>query len=522
MLISGCGAKKKTVLRRVAIIPTNVLLSDPAAEWMKLGVPVVLQQDLLATRFTAPLLAASETNLGETGAQDILRTKIDDQQGKLHIEATLVDVATQKTTGTEEEEASSAATLIPALDELAKRIDSEAGSFSTKNTEALKSLANAADQRDPQKRRELLQNAVTTDPNFGLGYFLLLELTARLGPNAYKPILDEAQTHRAGFTPYDRARFDLVSLQLARAPMSQRTAAAEALLKVAPNDIDGLSIMSGIRFLSGDVNGAVEAINRAIALSPGNPNLKGQLAEGLVQSKRFAEAERVFAQSGDSPAALSEMALVILLEGDVTRATQTAERFLATVKNPDYQALLRASWTELAGDRAKAIALAEDGKFTNPAIRGLALSEATVWRLMNKDFAGARKTADLAAHVDNHPSAIGIVAGLLISGNDPPEDWRKKVEAAPLNPVMKQPILAYGFFLNGHYNEAVAEWRKVLDASEGSDLRARAMLAASLNSAGRKQEAQKIKVEPFLMREYADVYGSVVFLEMRRLTGLSR
>ncbi len=497
-----------------------MLLSDPAAEWMKLGVPVVFQQDLLPTRFTAPLLAGSETNLGDTGAQDILRTKIDDHQGKLHIEATVVDVATQKTTATEEEEASSAATLIPALDKLAKRIDSEAEPFSTRNTEAIKLLATAAEQRDPQKRKDLLLNAVTVDPAFGLGYFLLLEMTARTGAINYQPIVNQAQAHRSGFTPYDRARFDLISLQLSRAPIAQRTAAAEGLLKLAPNDIDGLSVVSGIRFINGDVNGAVEALNRAIDVSPGNPNLKGQLAEGLVQNKRFADAEKVLAKSDKNPAALSELAVVILLEGDVARATQTAERFLATVPNVDYQALLRASWTELTGDRAKAIALAEDGKFTNPGIRGLALSEATVWRLMNKDFAGAKKTAELAAQVDNHPSAIGTVAGLLVSGSEPTEDWRKKVEAAPLSPVMKQPILAYGFFLNGHYSEAATEWRKVLDASEGADLRARAMLAASLDRAGKTAEAQKIKVEPFLVREFADVYGSVVFAEMRRLTGL--
>ncbi len=520
MLLSGC-AKKKTTLRRIALTPTNVLLSDPAAEWMKLGVPVVLQQDLLPTRFTAPLLAASETNLAETGAQDILRTKIDDHQGKLHIEATVVDVATQKTTSTEEEEASSTATLIPALDKLAKRLDSDAENFSTRNTDALKALAAAAEQRDAQKRRELLQSAISTDPNFGLGYFLLLEMTARLGPNVSKPILDEAQSHRAAFTPYDRARLNLVSLQLSRAPIGLRTAAAEALLKVAPNDIDGLSVVSGIRFLNGDVNGAVEAINRAIDLNPGNPNLKGQLAEGLVQSKRFADAEKVLVKFEKSPGALAELAIVILLEGDVNRANQTAERFFTSVPNPDYQVLLRASWTALAGDRAKAIDMAENGKFTNVGIHGLALSEATVWRLMNKDVAGAKKTADLAAQLDNHPSAIGTVSGLLVSGNEPPEDWRKKVDAAPLNPTMKQPILAYGFFLNGHYNEAIAEWRKVLYASEGSDLRARAMLAASLNRAGRGAEARDIKVQPFLMREFADIYGAVVFQEMRQMTGLS-
>jgi hypothetical protein len=107
-----------------------------------------------------------------------------------------------------------------------------------------------------------------------------------------------------------------------------------------------------------------------------------------------------------------------------------------------------------------------------------------------------------------------------VSGDQSPEDWRKKVEASPLSPPMKQPILAYGFFLNGHYNEAVAEWRKAYVASEGTDLRVRAMLAASLDRAGQSAEAAKIKVEPFLIRDFADVYGAVAFAEMRRLSGL--
>ena len=141
--------------------------------------------------------------------------------------------------------------------------------------------------------------------------------------------------------------------------------------------------------------------------------------------------------------------------------------------------------------------MAEGAKFTNPAVHGLALSEATVWRLMNKDFAGAKKTADLAAQLDNHPSAIGTVSGLLVSGNEPPEDWRKKVEAAPLTPVMKQPILAYGFFLNGHYNEAVAEWRKVLDASEGSDLRAAPCWLPLWTAPGKARKRRRSKLSRF-------------------------
>jgi cytochrome c-type biogenesis protein CcmH/NrfG len=506
----------------MAILPASVLISDPASEWMKLGVPLVLQQDLKSARFVAPSLAASESNASQIAAQDILRTKIDENQGKIHVELTVTESTTQKTTQTAEVEASSEAALIPALNTLAKKLDDSAGDFSTRKVEALKLFVGAAQDPNPRSRMDALNHAVTVDPGFGMGYFLMLELTASMGPEGFKGTLDQAQSHRASFTPYDRARFDLIARQLMRAPISQRATAAEALLKVAPNDVDGLAVVSGIRFLNGDVDGGIEAVNRAISLSPGNANLKAQLAEGLVQSKRFAQAEKVLAQFDQNAAALPELATVILLEGDVARANSTAERFFKSVPNLDYQTILRVSWIELAGDRAKAIAMAEGAKFTNANIRGLALGEAAVWRLMNKDVAGAKKTAELAAQSDTHATPITVVSGLLVSGDEPPEEWRKKVEASQLNAVMKPPILAYGFFLNGHYNEAAAEWRKILDQSEGSDLRARTMLAASLDRAGKGAEARKINVQPFLIREFADVYGSVVFNEMRRLTGLAR
>ncbi len=128
----------------MVIAPANILVSDAGAEWMKVGVPLVLQQDLMSSQNISPAMVSDETNVSEVGAQDILRLRVEERQGKIHIGATVVDVKTQKTTATEDVDASSIGTLIPALDKLAKRIDPTAGEFSTKNTEALKQLAKPA------------------------------------------------------------------------------------------------------------------------------------------------------------------------------------------------------------------------------------------------------------------------------------------------------------------------------------------------------------------------------------------
>ena len=68
-------------------------------------------------------MVGDETNVSNVGAQVILRLKVEDRQGKIHVGATLVDVKTQKNTATEDVDASSIGALIPALDKLAKRID---------------------------------------------------------------------------------------------------------------------------------------------------------------------------------------------------------------------------------------------------------------------------------------------------------------------------------------------------------------------------------------------------------------
>jgi len=523
IVFSSC-TKKPTVLRRVGLAPANVLIGDAGTEWLKVGAPLVLQQDLMSSQFVSPAMLSDESHAAEVGAQDILRLKLEEQKNeKIEVTATLVDVKTQKTTATEDVTAPSMAALIPALDKLAKKFDPSAGDFSTKNIEALKLLTEAGGTQKPQERLALLQKAQVADPNFGMAYFMLVEMMARQGPDALKQLVTEAKSHMANFPPYEKARFQLFLQQLDRAPLSQRTATVENLLKVAPNDLDALQMIGNVRFLNGDADGGVAALNKAIQLNPNNLNYKTQLAQGLVQNKRFADAEKVLAKFDfdKNPGALAELATTILLEGDVKRATETADRFIAKVPNPDLQGMFKATWAELIGDHAKAISLAENTKFSKPEVAGMTLSEATVWQLLAKDYAGARKTAELTAKSDNHPTAITVMSSLLVSGDQTVDEWQKKVEASPMNPAMKQTIVAYGLFLNGHYPEAEAEWKKAYDSTEGADLRIRAMYAACLDRQGKTAEAQKVKVQPFLIRDLADVYGVVAFSEMRRLTGLT-
>ena len=165
---------------------------------------------------------------------------------------------------------------------------------------------------------------------------MLLQMMASAPPDTVKQTIEEAKAHMPNFPPYERARLQLLIAQLQHAPLSQRTTDVEALLKVAPNDLD-LSMIGSVRFLNGDVNGGIEMLNKAVKLNPGNTNLKAQLAQGLVQSRRFADAEKLLATFDKNPAAQAELAQTILLEGDVKRATATLEKFAVGCRMPIFR-----------------------------------------------------------------------------------------------------------------------------------------------------------------------------------------
>ncbi len=71
----------------------------------------------------------------------------------------------------------------------------------------------------------------------------------------------------------------------------------------------------------------------------------------------------------------------------------------------------------------------------------------------------------------------------------------------------------YRAFLERRFPEAISFWQSVVEQTAGTDLRARAMLAASREGAG---QPPQLEVLPYLP-DLGDPYASVAFNEMRRL-----
>jgi Flp pilus assembly protein TadD len=518
-LLAACS-KKNTAVERVAILPANILVSDNSAPWLKIGVPLVLQQDLMTARNLIPGVALDESSASQAKATQILRTTVESRQSGLRIEATLVDAKTQKSVLVKNVDAPSVAAILPALNDLARKIDSNAYAYPTGNVDALQSYLGAATTNNRQQRGKSLTQAIQKDATFSLAYIALLEMLGSAPPAGAAHFIDEAKAHRDKFAPYDRAKLDLAISRLSGAPAQDQIKLAQEALKFAPNDLDVLAVLGLNQFLEGDAKAGEESLRRAVSLNPANTALQIQLGRGLMQSRKFKEADAIFSAAGQVPAVLPDLATCVLLEGDTTRANTIADKFFSSIQNPDLKPLLRASWLVMERQASKGVDMLLSAKFTSPNIQSVALSEVAVWQVLGHDYAAAQATVQRSSTATTGQAiSFPAVAALLADKDGSAADWQKRVAASPLPPNVKDPIIAYGLFLRGNYAEAATQWRQTLDKSHGADLRARAMLASSLAYAGKKSDADAVKVVPFVP-EFGDLYAAIPFLEMRRVLGI--
>jgi len=486
---------------------------------MKAAVPLVLQQDFLTCKNLAAGLVAGESTAYQIGAVNVLRVTVEAANGRIRMEATLTDLATQRNREVVRVEAPSPGGFVPALNALAKKLNPEASAFSTNNVQAVQALTTAAESANLQTRVQLLSGAIAADPSFGTAYIVLAESLAQAGQDA-GAILAKAAGHLSSFTPLDRARFNLLAARLSHASLAQQEQATSAVLGIAPNDGDALAALGAQRFLLGDAQGGERVLTRAITLNPANANLRRELALGLFETKNFAKAEKEFLGIDNNASILPELATCILLEGDVHRADSVFDRYLALrPANDPLTVFLRGEWLAISGRQREAVALLQHASSTNPQFQSLALSQISIWQLMGGQTTEAKKSAALAAQLDPRSNSIAGVVLLITRGDRDPAQWMAQVNASGLNDQIKQPVLGYGLFLNRHYAEAAEVWQRLEQHAGGADLKARTMLSASLDRAGRLEDARKVLVQPFVP-EFGDLYGAVAFDEMNRLLGI--
>ena len=495
-----------------------MLIADPASEWIRTAVPLVLEADLSTSPKLVAPVANGESAAYEAAARQALRTTIEDRNGRYRIEATFTDLSTQQTNRVVAAEGQGSE-LLPVVDKIAKEIAPAASVFSTKSDRALKDYATAAQASNVDDRTRLLSDAVSADPDFGLAYIALVETAAPKGQAALQPVLAAAQAHSTGFTPPDRARFQAVVARLTHAPLTDQADTLAALLKLTPNNAEALASLGSARFLQGDSAAGSQMFARALQASPSNSTFIRQFGQGLLETKQFAQAERIFNTIPNDPATVPMLAVCVLFQGDASRANSIMEKaFARRAPNDPYTVLFRGNWLAISGQIPKAIDYLEHANITDPALRSIAFTQITIWQVLSKDFAAAKKSAALASH-----APVGAVALLMADANKPPDQWEREVAASPIggSQAGKRLVLGYGYFLSGRYTQAAQVWQDILKSSGDTDLGARAMLASSLNGLGKTDEARKILVEPFVP-ELGDLYAAIRFGQMRKLIQADR
>ncbi len=507
-MLPSCSRKIPVSIRRVAILPANILIADPASEWMRMAIPLVLEQDLATAQDLVVAAVSGESAAYQIGAANVLRTSATTRSSRFFLDASLIDVPTELSQKSFSE---SSPSLIYTLDAVAKRIDRRATPFSTHDQRALQAFATGLSSSDPAAKVQKLKDAVAADPSFGLGYIVLVQtLGASNGPDAVAAFHD-GEAHRALFSAPDKVRFDLLGSRLLREPLSAQASAAASVVKVIPNSTEGLASLASNLFLLGRGAEAEPFMRRALQLNPDEANLRQQFASGLIAVKEFAKAEKILRGLTSNPAFVPQLAFCILLEGDEARANKVFDGFVSSVGNPDVKILLRATWQALAGNRQEAIRQLRSAQFTDPRVTALAQGQVVVWQLLDKQNKAAREVG----------AAANPVAAMLAAGASSADEWRQRVDNVPATiatPEMRSALLRNGYFLLGFYPEAAQAWEAVDKQAGGADLPSRTMLAASLKGAGKADQAKKVLVQPFLP-DLADFYNAVPFSQLRLLLG---
>ena len=83
-------------VQRLAVLPAEALTGDPGADWVKLALPLVLQEDLAVSRGVVPFFAKDESGAYEGHATEVLRATVESRDSTNYIEAVITDPQTQQ------------------------------------------------------------------------------------------------------------------------------------------------------------------------------------------------------------------------------------------------------------------------------------------------------------------------------------------------------------------------------------------------------------------------------------------
>ena len=450
----GCARRPASGVERLGVMPIENLSSDAQWDWRSRAAAAVVVYDLAGAKDVFARQVDSVPGAQSMQASRLLEGYFFERNGRIGIHATLEDLGRTKARESFEMEGAASAGFLPLVNELARRLSSDARMFGTSNEKAFRFYGEALAARDAKDVERALEEAVQVDPGFSAGYVDEAKVVAETGDRerARQIIQVGAATRpdtieRANLeyvaaaesgdatgrikalerltvaTPANAGIFEeLGEMRFARREFPQAVMEYRAAANLGPDDARTWNELGYSLAWAKDLSGAREALAEYQKLAPGDANVLDSEGEVSYLRGDFKSAGEYFEKAAaKNPADFVKAAEARLMVGDLAGADALFLKHLgpeasAHKAGADYQ---MAQWEFQVGRRSAGMARME--KLTqelNGDLQSLALSQLSVWKLETGDGKAATDLAKQAIAGAQSPVVrkMSAIAAVIAAG----------------------------------------------------------------------------------------------------------
>ena len=531
LLAVGCSGRPERKVERLAILPPENLTADAAIDWAAAALPRILASQLSASKsvFAFPAQAIRDGYGGR--ATQVLHSYLTVEGNAYRLTGAIEDLGSRKAVRQIVLTVPRNKQFFQALtDALAKQIDPRTVSTRSYDLEALRHFGSSLLADGASKAAEALQSAIAADPNFGAAYLALAQHhLARNDLAQAEAVLNQGLQHDVGDA--DRARLELMAASI-RQDAAAQFRALSTLATLLPADADTATAageaaarlrdykaalkwqeeatsreptfplfwnaLGYARAMTGDLEGATEALRHYESLAPKDANALDSLGDIHFVHGRFQEAEQFYLQALEknpnfqNGAAYAKAAHAAWRRGDLTAADEHFRKFASLQPGP-FQELRTAQWEHMTGRHKQAIGRLE---ILLPRTTGEPASifraQLAAWKLEAGQREEAIRLAEDAMKSATVPRTLGLAAVVRFAATALGSPDTIKVLAtrhfpAPSGLLLQKIALAYAYIITNDFRAAESELRALARQPDATIVPV--LLAWSMIECGRVKEA---------------------------------
>jgi thioredoxin-like negative regulator of GroEL len=464
---AACSRSEGPSVQRVAFLPIENLSGETSLDWISSAGPRIVNDELLGGAARAvPAHVGSMRDAFAFGATRLVHGYVERRRQGLHFEFVVEDAKTHKALQT----LASDGDPLPALDLLAKHVDSAAHAFSSTNPQAISAWASGE-----------YEKAVTLDPGFGAAWSGWVQARLAAGDNqqAYD-ITSRALAQSSLRSPVDRAQLEFDSATLRQdGPAQERALAAlaqlmphdlallrqvatremnarhfsdamryyQAIVQEAPDDTEIWNQLGYAQIFAGDLESAQKSFERYGRDPAHAANALDSQGEGYFLNGKFVDAEKKFLDANAKSNTLLggvdllKAAYSRWLQGDLPGADKLFLQY-STVRTQQKDALIpwrQAVWEYSTGRTDAAVSRLSN--VTGPA-ENVARAQLALWKDLSKlpqDPAALKQAYERTPPTTDSLPRVLYAAALLQAGQK--DDARKLIALWPLPGADSDPLL---------------------------------------------------------------------------------